>query len=89
MRVMDLNEYLSLPDAPSASDFARQLSVNPDQIRQWRHKYDGRQPSPESCVQIEQKTKGLVRRQDLRPDDWHRIWPELVKAKPRKPAKAA
>lgn len=78
---MDLNTYLSLPDSPSAAEFSRLLKVNPDQIRQWRHKYDNRQPSPESCVAIEQATKGAVTRQDLRPDDWPRIWPELVKGK--------
>lgn len=30
------------------------------------------------CAAVEQATKGAVRRWDLRPDDWHRIWPELV-----------
>jgi len=32
----------------------------------------------ERCVQIERATAGAVRRWDLRPDDWHLIWPELV-----------
>ena len=30
------------------------------------------------AVAIERATDGAVRRWDLRPDDWHRIWPELV-----------
>ena len=34
-------------------------------------------PSPENCVAIEQATKKAVTRKDLRPDDWHLIWPEL------------
>lgn len=39
----------------------------------------GVRPAPaERCVAIEQATYGAVRRWDLRPDDWHRIWPELV-----------
>jgi DNA-binding transcriptional regulator YdaS (Cro superfamily) len=29
------------------------------------------------CVAIEQATNGKVTRKDLRPDDWHLIWPEL------------
>jgi DNA-binding transcriptional regulator YdaS (Cro superfamily) len=29
-------------------------------------------------VAIEQVTNGAVTRKDLRPDDWHLIWPELV-----------
>lgn len=30
------------------------------------------------CAAIEQATNGAVTRRDLRPDDWHRIWPELA-----------
>nr|WP_315471732.1 YdaS family helix-turn-helix protein [uncultured Rhodoferax sp.] len=42
--------------------------------------------SPELCVSIERATSGQVTRQELRPDDWQAIWPEL--AKRRKPAPA-
>lgn len=38
------------------------------------------------CVAIERLTKGSVTRRDLRPDDWHLIWPELV---PTAPAEVA
>lgn len=30
------------------------------------------------CTAIEQITNGQVTRKDLRPDDWHLIWPELI-----------
>lgn len=30
------------------------------------------------CSKIEQATNGQVTRRDLRPDDWHEIWPELA-----------
>ena len=30
-------------------------------------------------AQIEKLTNGAVTRKDLRPDDWHEIWPELKK----------
>lgn len=33
---------------------------------------------PEHCAAIERATSGAVTRRDLRPEDWHRIWPELV-----------
>ncbi|UGQ49253.1 YdaS family helix-turn-helix protein [Massilia endophytica] len=33
--------------------------------------------SPERCVAIWHFTCGVVTRQELRPDDWMRIWPEL------------
>lgn len=32
----------------------------------------------EHCAAIEVAVGGLVRRQDLRPEDWQRIWPELA-----------
>lgn len=37
--------------------------------------------SPELSTQIELASKGEVMRWDLRPDDWHRIWPELRRRK--------
>lgn len=33
---------------------------------------------PEHCAAIERATARAVMRWDLRPDDWHRIWPELI-----------
>lgn len=30
------------------------------------------------AVALERETAGAVRRWDLRPDDWHLIWPELI-----------
>jgi DNA-binding transcriptional regulator YdaS (Cro superfamily) len=40
---------------------------------------NGVRPAPaERCADIERATGFLVRRWDLRPADWHRIWPELV-----------
>lgn len=39
----------------------------------------GRVPT-EYCAAIEAATQQVVRRQDLRQDDWRRIWPELAQA---------
>lgn len=62
----------------SVSALAKALGVTSSAAVQWR---DNDRPIPiERCVQIEQLTAGAVRRWDLRPDDWHRIWPELVGA---------
>ena len=47
-----------------------------DQLRQWRHNYYGRIPSPEYCMGIHLATDGKVSLKELRPDDWQRIWPE-------------
>ncbi len=38
----------------------------------------GHRPIPvEYCAQIELATGGAVTRKEMRPDDWHEIWPEL------------
>lgn len=33
----------------------------------------------EQCIAVEKASKFAIRRWHLRPKDWHRIWPELVK----------
>ena len=59
----------------SASELARRLGVTPQAVCFWR---DGLRRIPaEKCAAIEAATDGLVTRKDLRPDDWHLIWPEL------------
>ena len=41
---------------------------------------NGVRPAPaERCAAIEQATGSCVSRWDLRPDDWHLIWPELIR----------
>ena len=50
------------------------LGVTPVTVSLW---CAGRTISPKRCVQIERATNGQVTRKDLRPDDWHLIWPEL------------
>lgn len=46
---------------------------------------------PEDAVRIEKASGGRVRRWDVRHEDWHRIWPELVgrKGAPTVPAEEA
>jgi DNA-binding transcriptional regulator YdaS (Cro superfamily) len=43
--------------------------------------YGLRTCSPELAAMLERATGGVVTRQDLRPDDWHLIWPELAEPK--------
>lgn len=79
--LMNLRDYFATDAAMSAAELGRRIGVtNPSQVRQWQHRYQGRIPSPENCVAIERVTGGLVSRRDLRPDDWHRIWPELAES---------
>ena len=41
----------------------------------------GQMINPKTCSSIEGATCGAVTRQDLRPDDWAEIWPELSDSK--------
>lgn len=54
---------------------ARLLRVTPPSVQQWFN--ESRPVPPNRCVAIERVTNGVVTRRDLRPDDWHLIWPEL------------
>lgn len=76
---MHLRDYFDSPGALTVSQLRERIGAKSDaQIRQWQHGYADRQPSPEYCVAIERATDGKVPRWDLRPDDWNRIWPELI-----------
>ena len=92
---MTLDEYLSSDDSISPADLCQAIGVrNLAQLRQWRHGYGGRRPDPANCLAIEKATRGRVSRQDLRPDDYWLIWPDLkaptqVKPKSRSVEEAA
>lgn len=53
---------------------AADLGVSPQVVVNWR----ARGVPIERCSDLEAASKGTVRRWELRPDDWHRIWPELI-----------
>lgn len=72
---MKLSEYLSIERGRGAY-IASVLNVAPQQVYQWA---SGSRGVPlERCVEIENATGGEVTRKDLRPDDWEKMWPELV-----------
>lgn len=55
---------------------ASAIGVKQPTVSEWAR---GERPVPiERCVDIERATSGVVRRWHLRPNDWHRIWPELI-----------
>ena len=60
----------------SQAALARALGVSKGALNQW--KTPGRGVPVIHCVAIERLCKGRVTRKDLRPHDWHEIWPELV-----------
>lgn len=78
---MTLNEYFKADCSLTVAQLRAAIGAKSDaQVRQWQHGYEDRIPSPENCTAIEQATARAVMRWDLRPDDWHRIWPELIGA---------
>ena len=58
---------------------ASACNVSPQQAHQW--KTGARPVPPQYCPLLEQKIVALggnVTRKELRPDDWAKIWPELI-----------
>lgn len=87
---MTLDEYLRGGRGLTASELCEAIRAKSvAQIRQWQHGYAGRMPGPAYCVGIEAATAGAVCRWDVRPHDWHLIWPELISAPGAPPVPAA
>lgn len=72
---MNLADYLSA-ERGRAAKVAAALRCSPAFISQMANA--GRGVPAERCAAIERATGGAVRRWDLRPADWHLIWPELA-----------
>lgn len=65
----------------SQAEMSRILGVTPAMVNQL---IKGHRPVPiEHCCAIESATGGVVTRQELRPDDWQKIWPELPPLTPK------
>jgi DNA-binding transcriptional regulator YdaS (Cro superfamily) len=74
---MNLSEYIK-SGRGNGTALAEALRLSPSYLSQLA---SGTSPcSPERCVAIERATDGSVRRWDMRPMDWHLIWPELITA---------
>jgi DNA-binding transcriptional regulator YdaS (Cro superfamily) len=57
---------------------ARRIGAQPASVSEWRKKRIPEGRLIELGAEIERA--GIMPRWALRPDDWHRIWPELVGA---------
>lgn len=83
---MNLKAFLSEMAAEARDEFARNCATTRGHLQNVM--YGIRPCAPELAVQVEKMSHGAVRRWDLRPDDWHRIWPELI-GQPGAPADKA
>lgn len=80
---MTLLEYTAKLPRGGQVEMAKQLGISTVYLSQLIVRRDGREPSAELAVKIERHTQGAVTRRELRPNDWHQIWPELEQAEQR------
>lgn len=79
---MKLSAYLDSLGRGSKAKLAAQIGGHASDLSDW---ISGSRAVPiHHCSPIEAATGGAVTRRDLRPDDWHLIWPELAKQKAAK-----
>ncbi|RXK33851.1 XRE family transcriptional regulator [Arsenophonus endosymbiont of Bemisia tabaci Asia II 3] len=75
---MELKKYIDSLERGGSKNLARKLNISKSFLSQMASGLCA--ISPKRCVEIELVTYGKVSRKDLRPDDWHKIWPELIAA---------
>lgn len=75
---MDLKTYLSPMTAEKRDEFARRCGTTKGHLQNVM--YGSKTLDAKACVLVEAESGGEVTRIDLRPADWHDIWPELVAA---------
>lgn len=77
--------YINGLDQPARERFEQMVGTTIGYLRKARSV--GQVLRPQLCVDIERATACALMRWDLRPTDWHRLWPEL-RARPDAPAVA-
>lgn len=72
---MELKEHFTEEGRGAVTRLARQIGAPIPDVYRWAK---GERPVPVGrCLAIETATSGAVTRQDLRPDDYWLIWPDL------------
>lgn len=75
---MKLRAYIDTLPRGGIAEFAGKVGISPIYLSQLAATQDGRVPSAELCVSIERLTDGIVSREELRPNDFWKIWPDLT-----------
>jgi DNA-binding transcriptional regulator YdaS (Cro superfamily) len=75
---MNLRAYLDSLPRGGVTAVAERCGISTVYLSQLAARQGGREAGPELAVVIERATELQVRRWDLRPKDWWRIWPELI-----------
>ncbi|WP_064577196.1 transcriptional regulator [Cupriavidus gilardii] len=71
-----LKSFLDSLPVEEREPFAHRCGTSFDYLRQVA--YGNRLCREKLAARIERESGGAVKRQVLRPDDWHEVWPELV-----------
>lgn len=80
MHTQTLSDFLAAQPRGALAALAADLKISRVYLSQLVAGQAGRVPSPELSVHIERATGRRVARWNLRPSDWHLIWPELIGA---------
>lgn len=73
---MNLSEYFEAHGRGAATRLAEAIGAHSSDLSNWTN---GQRPVPvKFAVAIEYATDKIVTRQELFPDDWRLIWPELT-----------
>ena len=76
---MDLKSYLKSEPRGEAKRLADAIKDHPSNISLWKSR---KKPVPPyKCSLIQMATNGAVTRQELRPSDYKKHWPELEDAR--------
>ena len=76
---MDLKNFFSPLSAEMRDEFAQRCMTSKGHLQNIMY---GMKPCAAGlAVLIERESKRKVTRQELRPDDYHLIWPDLIKFK--------
>ena len=75
---MNLRAYLDQLPRGETTLFATKVGISPVYLSQLAARQDGREPSPELCLVIWRTSDFKVTREELRPDDFWLIWPDLT-----------
>ena len=76
---MKLRAYLDQSERGRAAELAREINSYPPDISDWAN--EKKQVPTHRASAIEKATNGKVHRKDMRPNDWHIHWPELVESR--------
>ena len=75
---LKLTEHALLQLLGGTTKVAKMCNVDPAAVSQWRKNGIPREQLLFLAARIEKESHGLVTRQDLFPNNWYLIWPELL-----------